>query len=478
MTTRTWALLGALLLVGTACGSTANRQATDAAAERDGLGGSTPTIDVPGGDADGELGAGVSSGGRAAGGRTGGRTGAAVAGSGGTVPRVGAGGATGPIKIGVEYQEIVQGCTEIAVVCPDTREFADAVIADLNKRGGIRGRRVQHVYFGYGDGTNFVGEEQASCTLFTEDHDVVAVVGKSFGHTDSFLSCLGQAGVPYIESGVMQHDAEDLRRFPLYFNPANIRLDRAGVLMVDGLAAQGFFVKGARVGLLTFDGAAYDRANEALAAALARHGVQLVETAKIGHDISVQATEAQQAVLRLKLARADRVLVRYVNFQFFAHAAEGQGYRPAYGLASDIFPDDTQQTSPPDQFHGAKGVGWWPATDVRDPGDPAQLGRTARCLKIVREAGVPTPEGNALRIAQITCETIWLVEEAAARSAGLDGEQLRVGIEALGNSFVPASTFASRLGPGRHDGAGGLRYFAFDEGCSCFRYTTGVLDAG
>jgi hypothetical protein len=45
-------------------------------------------------------------------------------------------------------------------------------------------------------------------------------------------------------------------------------------------------------------------------------------------------------------------------------------------------------------------------------------------------------------------------------------------IDALDASFESAMTFSTRFFAGRRDGVAAVRTFAFDDACSCFRYTS------
>jgi hypothetical protein len=96
-------------------------------------------------------------------------------------------------------------------------------------------------------------------------------------------------------------------------------------------------------------------------------------------------------------------------------------------------------------------------------------------LRILKKAGQQPADSNSTGLAMPSCEgpmfAVAVVEQWLA--GGKAGSLLDV-VNGLGSSYRPVGTFTGDLDPSHHDGAAAFRGFAFVDGCSCFRYTTGL----
>lgn len=191
-------------------------------------------------------------------------------------------------------------------------------------------------------------------------------------------------------------------------------------------------------------------------------------------------------VLRFKAAGIDRVVVMdqsggLIMF-FFGRNAQSQDYHPHYGLETASAPQFhiDSGTVDPAQFVGTKGVGWSPLSDVRNA-PSSFFGRGyPRCGKIMEQGGADFEgNSNARHIAMVTCDSYFFLKAAVeAGGPSITGPSFVTGVEALGSRFPTALTPAVAFGPGRHDGLSAVRHFAFDEGCTCFEYTSGLRPTG
>jgi hypothetical protein len=87
--------------------------------------------------------------------------------------------------------------------------------------------------------------------------------------------------------------------------------------------------------------------------------------------------------------------------------------------------------------------------------------------------GQLTDTGNQKSGALSVCENLRYLK--ATLEAG-DGTVSRAaflnGAARLGAGYQPVATFSVNAGAGRSDGVAAVRDGAYDQGCSCFRYTS------
>jgi hypothetical protein len=266
----------ALSLVS-ACGSTVQVQGSATSPQAaDGLGGTTGgTTTGAGSTGSSPLGSlSTTTGTAGSGGATGGGTGSAASSTGspavpGTTGPVQAGstgitpGATGPvsgrgftrttISIGVgtasDYNSTAGNLGVKGVGYEgDVNVWFQAVVDDLNKRGGILGRKVllvKHDFSTIQVLQDPAGANQAACATWTQDKPVAAVLFAGFIVEDTILACLGKAGVPLVYPGAgldyPLHYQATYQRFPLFFNLAQMVGERYDRLSFQRLHARGFF---------------------------------------------------------------------------------------------------------------------------------------------------------------------------------------------------------------------------------------------
>jgi ABC-type branched-subunit amino acid transport system substrate-binding protein len=355
-----------------------------------------------------------------------------------------------------------------------------AVIDQVNVRGGLAGLRIVPSYFFIDSesGTNAT-RSQAACEQFAVDEKVFAVVID--GASDlSMASCLAEHRIPAIDVGQTSYpyDDEDLQALaPYLYLPGRLSMGRFDTY-VDTLAAQGFFAKSSKVGLLRFDLPDQRRTRDAvIVPALRRHGLALTTDVAFTpvegtSDLPQAANEASAAVLKMRTAGVDRVLFLGSGLSLpfvFPTVAESQGYRPHYGITSDDGPDFMATNAPAQQMTGAMAVGWEPQYDV--PNSDAVLKANAvwrGCAQVMRKAGFTPRDGRR-------CTAIYFLEQALAGTRSVTVEALRDGVGSIGARPYSTQTYATLLRPGRFDGVSAVRALRFVAGCTCFRYATGNL---
>lgn len=391
------------------------------------------------------------------------------------------------IRIGISvadpgsYEETYAGLGAAGVSRPNEREAAEAVVDHINREGGIAGREVVPVFRQYSSNDNFSAAYEADCAAFTQDTEVFAAYST---HTspgkDLLATCITQHDTAFILTAREVFDQEDFERWAHVYGPVYLRGDRWDML-VDELVALGYFDGEPTLGVIWQDTLATRRIlEETIEPRLHTYGVEVAERAALAPYNSLGEMGANYGAMGNHVLRFRRSNVTHVLFigtqaagpLFFGAAAEGQGYRPRYGFNSTEAPQLTAANLPASQLVGAVGVGWWPFYDVewaQDPGDhPAQ----ARCLDLMHDAGVETPDRFAANQAANICDALLFLDVALERAPSLTLEGLRVAADELGGAFAAASTWNTGLGPGRWDGISTVRHLAFDEGCECFRYVS------
>ena len=350
---------------------------------------------------------------------------------------------------------------------------AQAVVNYINKHGGVARRKLVPVFHDISATGSFDTEAQAACAAWAEDNQVFAALAWLYDR-DTLLSCLARRNTVLVKSSAQVYTNEFANRYRNFFYQPDFLFGDHWHVYIDGLVAQGFLRKSNRIGLVRLDDPEHEKtADNVLRPALARHGLKLTEEAAItpfndaGEAVGQTNAQVSNAVLRFRDSGVDRVIyidIGNVLMWFFGVQAESQNYRPDHGMNSLNIPSYIQDNVPAAQLEGAKGVGWWPNSDEATPSGN-QSGEE-QCEKILREAKLAI-DGVGLSY----CSRLFFLKAAMDRAIDITPAGLRAAVDGLGRSFSSAVTAMSLHRPGRFDGVGGVRYFRFDTGCACFRYT-------
>lgn len=359
----------------------------------------------------------------------------------------------------------------------ESRAIWQAVIDQVNSRGGLGGRLiVPSYYFITSDSGTNASRSAAACAQFTEDEKVFAVVLD--GASDlSMAACLARHRTPAIDVGQTSYpyDDADLRRLaPYLYVPGRLSMSRFASY-VDTLAAGGFFSAGSKVGLLRFDLPDQLRTKQdVIVPALKRHGLGLATdfafTPVEGTgDLPRAANEADAAVLQMRAKGVDRVLFLGSGLSLpfvFPTVAESQGYRPRYGITTDDGPEFMATNAPAAQLSGAMAVGWEPQYDVAES-DVVFSGNALwrQCVQVVRKAGFSARDGRR-------CTAIYFLEQSLHGAKQLSPGGLRDGASRLGSRNYSTQNYRTFFRPERYDGVSAVRLLRFDAACTCFRYAT------
>jgi len=378
----------------------------------------------------------------------------------------------------------------------DPNLWMKAVTDDINKRGGLLGRKIVLVKHDYNTAQvlNDPGSaHQAACTTWTQDTPVFAVLLAGIPVEDTLLSCLGSVGTPLVHPGAgldyPLHYRQAYARFPLFFNLAQMVGERFDRISIRRLVARGFFSAWdtrtgragtagtpSKVGLIGFDDrdGAVQQANQKKE--LARHGLKADSTIQCPRALTRKIQCQQSAVLRFASTGVTHV---FGADTIFMNNAQSQGYHPRYfvHVTTAAFAANVG----PEQLNGAMGEGYVPVYDVESseyPGDPTPA--TAHCKKVLRAAGQVATDSSTLALQLSICDEFYFAKAALDGAGSLSANAFRLGMEGVGGRQQSALTWKSFLSAAEHTSAAALRDLTYRSDIERFVYasTTDHGDAG
>lgn len=375
-----------------------------------------------------------------------------------------------------------------------TEGDVDAIVADINRSGGIFGRQLVAVYHNTSTANLTAdpsGTAQSMCTYFTQDQPVIAVVNGApqFDSIDSFHKCLEQYGVSLLSFSNTDYDNQDYQTLgPHLWTAASLSTDILIPSFVSALRRQGFFAgwdslngrpasAPVKVGILEPDTPQGQHVAALFKTDLARISVPVASV--FFYNTNGDNRDSQNEVLQFESAGVTHVLDLppiEANILFFQLAAEQQHYHPRYGITSFDLPlsvEENSQIDPPDQEIGSMGIGWQPYNDVDAAHDPGAMPGSARCLGALSRGG-QTFNSSTRRAALIAvqfCDAIYLLRDAAVAGKGLTGAAILAGTGLAGSRLATAGTFGSGLSSQNHGVPGYYRDLQYEAGCSCFAYS-------
>lgn len=514
---RSFALLGAgvLALAVTACGTTVPLTTTEAQASLGGgsTGGSDSTGGTTGlGTAAGSATGGLGTSATGQGGRGDGSAGAGSTSTTGlaTSGTEAAGGPVGyppgvsatTITIGLDYAVNASAAAAAmgagGVNTGDPLAEQKAIMADINKHGGVLGRQLRYVAHPVDSTSTQSYDQQAQeeCADFTQDHHVFAVLTDFVG--DTLRNCLDKAGsVQVAVSAQSFTDASTYQRYPYFIQPATLSHERMALVWPSELAGNGYFGKWntttgqpgtapVKLGILTLDNPAMKRTvQQVLIPALKARGYSDVRAVYAKDpqgtsDSGATVSQVQAAVLRFRQDGVTHFLPLDSGAGlslYFGKNASSQRYYPRYGLNSGAGVQVLLDAGlfPKDQLNGAVGMGWEPLLDIAgaDNPDNGPYSNAARrhCVQIMKSAGIDISGSAATRGAVEFCDMFSFLKAAIeAGGAPVARSSFLAGVNSLRNRFQSGLTFATFLDASHHDGVSQARPFAYQSACGCLRY--------
>lgn len=496
------------MFVATGCGTTVSGAGAVAApAGADGL--TAPTTSTGSGGAAGSAplpGTAAGGGGSAAGAINSGTGSTGSSGVGGS-PGVAPGGSTAPGPAGLPTKGRGYDATHVYVGFPTNTDVSDAapkglgatdfgdqvaqinaVVADVNRHGGLLGRKVVPLFHDMRTASLQVdpqSQAQGACTAFTDDHTVVAVVNIVAAiDLPTFYACLAKHDTPVMSAGFVPVDDTLLRSYaPYLYKLTTASFTELTPVWLDRLTAMGYFhgwnpttgsasATDATIGLLYPDVQPQQRIFADIEARLEAHGYT---TKTFEYDVSsldAESASMASAVLQFRNSGVTHVLSSESDVLLFMSAADGQHYRPRYGLTSYHAPAvQLQGTVPTSQLVGSMGTGWLPVSDVdaaHNPG-PVSRGETA-CRHLMTAAHQNLSSASAAIVAFALCDGVHLVVDGVRATGNPTSAGLHAGLASIAPQFAPALVWHAALSGSRADMPGQVRDFRFDG--SAFRYVS------
>ena len=490
--------LVAVALLAAACGSTVQsttQVTTGTDATTGGLGGSasgalpgttsgggTGVGGTTGSGTGGSSGAGGSSGGT--GGVTGGGTTAGAASGGGSG---GSGGSSGlgpgitatEIKLGIPYCNdcaAANGALGAGQQDPgDTRRYYQAVLDDVNSRGGVLGRKLTAVFHPISAADNLDTSAQAACERWTNDTQVAGM----FFRGDVVAKCALEAGVLAMGGGGTGPVYE---KFPNLYAPSSIPLEGLYGATVNAMVKAGWHKPApawptGKIGLITWDTPEYRYAmtngylKSLHAAGLKEEDVRYISVPQNAGSIAEASAAIGSAVLAFQGRGIDHVFIGDGPSGIFAgtgltllflQGADSQNYYPRYGFNTNNSPDFANH--PKRQLVGMIAIDSQDENEKKDVGI-AKNPQRDRCYAIMRADLTQNLAVNA-------CEIGWFAEAVFAKSGGSSLSRVTPGAQALGTSYRSPQTYGTRFAGGKRYGVYLFRNLAYDSGCSCLKYTS------
>ena len=507
-----------LVLVGTACGSTVPRpSAQQAGAPGGGLsvpsGSTTQTgsgdkgVGGAGAVGPGGGGAAISGGGPSGTGTTGGGSGGGPSGTGSGSAQPAPANVPGvtptTIYVGARYTKN-QGAANSIIGAggaggSDERSDYKAVIDDINAHGGIGGRKVVPVYASVDATSNTPAEQQrqADCAQWTQDNKVFVIFA---GGNDIDEECAKRAGSLGLYGSLSGGTTlpETFQQYPDYVEIVGMNLVRMGQTTVNGLASQGYFGKGARIGLMTWDDPAYKEAmQKGYIATLARHGLApatdpvYLTPPQTVQDMSNMSAQVNAAVLKFSQLGIDHVMmldgatggicgVGCMGFMFMRRA-QSQQYFPRYGFNDNNVPAAGYAAGfyPAEELKNSVAVGWDDFDKTYDAGWHVNQTRE-QCYALMRKKGVDMSNINAQIAALTACDELWFLRDAVNKlgNAPLTPANIVAAVNTFGTSYPSTQTYGTAFSSSKHDGINLVRNYHWVDSCKCFRYTSGAYRPG
>lgn len=240
----------------------------------------------------------------------------------------------------------------------DQSKIITAWTNELNRRGGINGRKV--VTYSQTFDVLSVDDMQAACKTMTQDQKVFSVI--TTGGYDSVAQlCIAKEN----KTPLISTDPEPASWYPEsapYLWATFQDKDRLALNQARWLATSGYVRRSDRVGVIYHDIPNVAPSVEgSLLPALNRDGIHPVDVVKLASDSNQALSQIQNAVLDMR-SKGVTFVIFEMNLIFktqFMQDAQGQQYFPRYTDSDEYFgcEDFVTATYPPQAFNGTECLG-------------------------------------------------------------------------------------------------------------------------
>ena len=370
------------------------------------------------------------------------------------------------IEVGVafvDFQELVD-LGVFANTHGDEEAIWEALLADLNGRGGINGRVVEAIYDTYLPIGPVPAEEM--CLGFTEDAQVFAVLGLWVGET---VLCITDTNDTIYVGQMPSQELMDRSQAVLASPSINPERQTAALLSV---LLQTGRLDGAKVGIFG-DPGSEGEVQDVIIPFFEANDIEMGSLAILtdtGGDLVAGRAEVDVFIERWR--PEDLTMLFYVgnNTQNWAPVIfDGLGPLDTVTNRPEIARPLVVSTGRPDAYAGmltANGLNSTSREQYDEPLLQECMALVVAAVPGLDEVTPPSKLGDEIvdwyTGIRDACETL-TVFEAAAVAAGpeLTNDSFRAGLESLGSLAIPGKVLAS-FGPGKWDGEDGFRLYEFD----------------
>ena len=311
------------------------------------------------------------------------------------------------IKLGITYVDL-EPLKEVIDIDPGNFEAAfNAVIDDLNKKGGINGRKVVPVFAAVSPIGTLPAQE--ACVKLTEDEEVFAAIG--FFLNDAALCYLERYQTPVL-GGAITEEYLARAQAPWFTLEAG---DDTAERVLDAFAAEGLFKrKYGKLGIVTLV-QQQSLLDDVVLPTLARNnikGTSAIIDAPSGDQVATQ--QAALAIIeRFQADDIENVLLVGNSSVNFSDALAKTDYRPRMLTTAVTAAKTYVDTATTDQDVVRNLIGGEPAADFNDPALQKCLGVIEKAIGVTIEATVPKGETDHRLSAQGACQLVALFAEMA-----------------------------------------------------------------
>ncbi len=375
----------------------------------------------------------------------------------------------------------------------DTKAEDQAVVDYINGHGGIAGRKLNPIWYKASVKNSEQTTDQQMCAQWTQDNKTFLF---ETGGTPIMDQCAANEGAVLLDSGVIAIETSAiLHQFPDDLDLSGTTIDDSMRYTINGLAKQGYFANGAKVGLVTWNDPEFSWSiQNAADPALSAHGLHNIPVAYITPpesygDLGATSASVSNAVLKFRSEGINHVILfdgavgvnsAGVLVLEWMQQAQSQHYFPKYGLNSTGGFTTLASDVPKQQMVGSEGVGWEPFTDLAQADYPPSkyASNTKLCLQIMSKAGQAQSSNNARGIQVGICDFFFFFKDALSSVKGSLNESTALSaINAIGTSYPVMGTFGININSQHHDGVELVRNTVFVPSCTCYRYTSRPYNA-
>lgn len=353
----------------------------------------------------------------------------------------------------------------------------EALVKDVNDRGGINGRKLKVNTYLF-DVTKVPESLINVCSQVAEDDP--NFVAFAFTYFGDGLACLaGDKGVPVLTGSSLAGTVhEQAKGNAFLFNNTFEEHQRA---LVTGLKATGD-LKGLKLGVVNRDEPGAPEALDAgLKPALKDAGFDLAESAVITGGVMGDPASISAAVQQFKEAGVTGVVLLsnvFVSGNFMAEA-ERQGYKPTYFASdqSEVTSTLLLNFAPESQLASAKGVSWKRQGEKVTGQKPSKADQ--RCVEIRNKVKPPLDEqGTPSYDGFMSLCNMFTTMVTAIENSGDDPtrDSFKAALEAM-DSFDLGTGSTGHFSKDDHTAPTAVRPVEFQLDCGCWVPTGDWIDA-